>query len=193
WWQVVASDAQHGTVYEVEYYHQLMGEAARGSRLVVWEDGQGKWRLVSLLLGNYWADTGWMDDTKVETTWTNRANEPVVLTETVIGVQHGAAVALQWCSQRSYAGQLPLRKARHERYYVKVLKGNTFSGIVKQMVEDDGCGDRGIARKVVGSLSKEIRQMNVGLDIGHLAVGQEIAIPDGERRRAIKDARAGQK
>lgn len=54
------------------------------------------------------------------------------------------------------------------------------------MAEWEAPGETGaIKRKVIAVLLQEILQLNPGLAVDHLAVGQEIAIPVRERREAI--------
>lgn len=195
WWQTVSTHPTFGTIYEIEYYHQLAGEAAYGTRLIVLEDLNHRWHFVTTVLGDYWDDTGWTARTQVSVNWTNDPQNPLQLNlkrhEDTNDLNTGKSDSPHWITETHYAGKLPLLKPMSVRYLLKVRKGETFNQLLKLMISRNVSVSGGalwVKSEVMQALKNRILELNPGLDVEHLAVGQEIVVPSGSDQRALIDA-----
>lgn len=195
WWHEVATHPQHGTLYEIEYYYQLAGEAAQGTRLVLLEDPTHHWQYVTETDGNYWDDTAYMDETHLQATWTNNPQEPLVLTETWHSFHQGDESEKSWKKRvspsnwiiRTYQGKLPLLKPTSELCFLKVRKGDTFSSLMKQFISNFywQISETENQHQAQILLTNEVRRLNPGLKMDHLLVDQKIILPNTHQQATL--------
>ena len=96
---------------------------------------------------------------------------------------------VEWDSKTDtwYGGKLPVREVKSESF-VKVQKGETLSGIVKEIVARDMWGEsvnEGMKGKFAKALMGEVLRMNVGMEADRIKAGQEIRVSQVKEREGM--------